>query len=71
MTKQQSTVIWIGLIIVALNVFINLADLKGLLFGKVATTAKTQSNTPAGNPVQGVQSSGGMSTPANNQVQAV
>ena len=45
MSRQQTTVIWLGLVLIALNLVIHISDLKSMLFG--GSTGKTQ-----GNPVQ-------------------
>ncbi len=57
MTKQQNTVIWIGLILITLNLVIHIADLKQLLFGG-HVSGKTE-----GNPAQPPQ--GQNKTPPN------
>ena len=55
MTKQQNTVIWLGLVLIALNLVIHISDLKTLLFGgnvsgktegNVNQPPQGQSNTP-------------------------
>jgi hypothetical protein len=48
-SNHQSTVIWLGLVLIALNVVIHIADLKTVLFGTASTTNTTpsQAKTPA------------------------
>jgi hypothetical protein len=46
MTRQQSTVIWLGLILVTLNLIVNIAEVKAVIFG--GSAAK-----PAGKPAAG------------------
>jgi hypothetical protein len=60
MTRYQNTVIWLGLVLIALNLVIHIADLKHLLFGG------TVSGKAEGNPVQAPQ--GQAQTPQQNQV---
>jgi hypothetical protein len=46
MTRQQSTVIWLGLVLVAFNLIIHIGEIKSVIFGKGAA------NTPAAAPKQ-------------------
>lgn len=63
MTSRQSTVIWLGLVLVALNLVIHAADIKSVIFG---TSATSKANAPAGNPVLPAQPSPSPnSTPPN------
>jgi hypothetical protein len=52
MTRAQSTVIWLGLVLVALNIVVHINDVKALIFGGTAASGTpTPANTPAGNSV--------------------
>lgn len=48
MTRQQSTVIWVGLILVAMNIVINWAEIKPVIFGSGVSAAVLASKTGVG-----------------------
>lgn len=53
MTNHQSTVIWLGLVLIALNVVVHIADLKTVLFGSGSSSSSSsagqaQSSAPSG-----------------------
>jgi hypothetical protein len=49
MTKAQSTVIWLGLVLVTLNLIIHIGEIKSVIFGGTSATS-TPASTPAQNP---------------------
>lgn len=67
MTRDQVTVLWLGLIIVALNLIVNLGTVKQVIFG---TNTGGLLSAPQGNPVQNPsqQPATQTTTPSNVQV---
>lgn len=57
MTKAQSTVIWLGLVLVAFNLIIHIGEIKSVIFGGAAPAP-----APAQNP-----GSNAIPTPTPNQ----
>jgi hypothetical protein len=41
MSKYQTSIIWLGLILIALNVIVNLSEFKSVLFNGPSTTSST------------------------------
>lgn len=52
MTNHQSTVIWLGLILVTLNLIINAGEIKSVLFGGGNSSSSNPVNQPQGNATQ-------------------
>lgn len=50
MTRQQTTVLWLGIILIGLNIVVHIADVKAVIFGGKAPAAKTSSPPPTVNP---------------------
>lgn len=73
MSKAQNTVIWLGLILITLNLLVNIGELKSVLFGGGAST--TANTTPTNNASTPPQTSTPAQTPPSVQtpsgVQAV
>lgn len=57
MTSKQRTVIWLGLIIVALNILIKWRTIRGIVFAGASSTAPNNANAPG---------AGGQPTPQPN-----
>ena len=65
MTRQQTTVLWLGLILIFLNIIVHIGDVKGVIFGqKSANPPKTTNPPPAGNAGKGVLAPGPLSPSA-------
>lgn len=46
MTRDQETILWLGLILVALNVIVHLSDFKAVIFGGPVNAGKGGVNIP-------------------------
>jgi len=47
MTRDQTSILWLGLILIALNIILNLAEFKSVIFG--SGSAAPSDNAPSGN----------------------
>ena len=52
MTNSQRTVIWLGLILIVLNLTTKWSQVKTVIFGGSTTTASTTSTTPTTTPAK-------------------
>ena len=68
MTRAQSTVIWLGLVLIAFNLIIHIADVKGILFG--GTSSNSDSGASGNAATKPTPAPNASPTPANVQVQA-
>lgn len=68
MTRQQNTVIWIGLILIAFNIIINVSEFKGILFGGSKNTASSGSTSNSNSSSGGVSTVPGIPAPASGGV---
>lgn len=53
MTRDQQSVIWIGLILIALNLVVNRAQVKATIFNKGGPTGDASKTTPPSIPPKG------------------
>jgi hypothetical protein len=63
MNQQQTTIMWLGIILIALNLVINIGELKSVIFNEPAPSANTK---PSGNPATGTSTT--QTTPPNTKV---
>jgi len=47
MTRYQSDILWLGLILIALNIVVNISGFKTLIFGSGTTTNSNATKTPS------------------------
>lgn len=70
MNSSQTTILWLGLILVALTVVVNISDFKSLLFGGPGSIALTSTTSIPGattTPQITLASTNQQQTPANVQ----
>lgn len=78
MTRQQTTVLWLGLILIFLNIVVHIGDVKSVIFKQTSGPAKVTNPPPAqtgnsvspGNPPTGVPNPAPNAQPTPPQVSA-
>lgn len=66
MTRQQSTIIWLGLALIAMNIIVHWGQLKPVIFGSGNAALLNKTSTAAG--ISTIATKTPTPTPANAQV---